>query len=124
MKTIDKLTMFHMAVTDMDKAKEFYADKLGFKITKDSKDFRPGKDRWVSIVPPGGGVTINLANVFENLKPGTMKLYFSTPDVEKAYEELKAKGVKPTSEILDGWGEGKLFSVSDPDGNSLWIVQA
>jgi catechol 2,3-dioxygenase-like lactoylglutathione lyase family enzyme len=34
MKIIDKLTMFTMAVSDMDKAKEFYVDKLGFKITK------------------------------------------------------------------------------------------
>jgi uncharacterized glyoxalase superfamily protein PhnB len=54
---------------------------------------------------PGGGTSINLTNVFENMKPGSMKLYLSTPDIEAAYKELKAKGVKPTAEITHaGWG--------------------
>jgi hypothetical protein len=47
-----------------------------------------------------------------------MKLYLSTPDIEAAYQELKAKGVEPTSEIADdGWG--KWFGMSDPDGKQL-----
>jgi len=43
MKIIDKLTMFYMAVSDMDKAKEFYVDKLGFKVTNDYRqdDYTP-----------------------------------------------------------------------------------
>jgi catechol 2,3-dioxygenase-like lactoylglutathione lyase family enzyme len=123
METIDKLNMLQMAVTDVDKAKEFYTDKLGFKATSDSKDFRPGKDRWVSIVPPGGGATITLTNVFENMKPGTMKLYLSTPDVEAAYKELKAKEVKTNNKINDdSWG--KWFDLNDPDGNRWLIVQS
>ena len=123
METIDKLSMMQMAVTDVDKAKEFYTDKLGFKAINDSKDFSQGSDRWVSIVPPGGGATINLTNVFENMKPGTMKLYLSTSDIEAAYKELKAKGVKLTSEITDdSWG--KWFDFNDPDGNHWLIVQS
>jgi catechol 2,3-dioxygenase-like lactoylglutathione lyase family enzyme len=57
MATIDKLSMMHMAVTDMEKAKEFYTDKLGFTTASDSKDFMPGSDRWISIVPLGGGTS-------------------------------------------------------------------
>jgi predicted enzyme related to lactoylglutathione lyase len=118
---VDKIMMFHMAVADMAKAKEFYADKLGFKVTK---DFGQGNQHWVSLDAPGGGTSLNLTTAYENLKPGTMKLYFSTADVEKAYEELKAKGVKPTSEIIDPeWGD-KLFSIEDPDGSQVYIVQA
>jgi catechol 2,3-dioxygenase-like lactoylglutathione lyase family enzyme len=123
METIDKLSMLQMAVTDVDKAKAFYTDTLGFKATSDSKDFRPGTDRWVSIVPPGGGATITLTNVFENMKPGTMKLYLSTPDVEAAYKELNAKGVKANNKITDdSWG--KWFDLNDPDGNRWLIVQS
>ena len=53
MGTIDKISMMHVAVRDVDKAKEFYTEKLGFKAVSDSRDFIPGDDRWVSIVPPG-----------------------------------------------------------------------
>jgi uncharacterized glyoxalase superfamily protein PhnB len=49
--------------------------------------------------------------------------YLSTPDIEAAYQELKARGVEPTSEIADdGWG--KWFGMSDPDGNKWLIVQS
>src|SRR5579859_2003835 len=120
MSTIDKLKMFHMAVNDMDKAKAFYTDKLGFKATQDNGQ---GDRRWVSMELPGGGTSINLTTFHENMKPGTMKLYLSTPDIEAAYQELKAKGVEPTSEIADdGWG--KWFGMSDPDGNNWLIVQS
>jgi len=72
---------------------------------------------------PGGGTSINLTNVFENMKPGGMKLYLSTPDIEAAYKELKAKGVKPTAEITRaGWGTS--FSFNDPDGNQWLVVES
>jgi uncharacterized glyoxalase superfamily protein PhnB len=75
------------------------------------------------LVLPAGGTSINLTTFFENLKPGTMKLYFSTPDIEAAYEELAARGVEMSSEISDDpWG--KWFGVEDPDGNNLLIVQS
>jgi len=131
MKTIDKLMMFHMAVSNMDEVKEFYTEKLGFKVTNDftyneaqaAQAGVPAGSRWISMELPGGGTSINLTNVFENMKPGGMKLYLSTPDIEAAYKELKAKGVEPTSEIADdGWG--KWFGISDPDGNNWLIVQS
>jgi len=120
MKTIDKLSMFHMAVNDMDKIKEFYTDMLGFASTAD-KEY-DGK-RWVSMTLPGGGTSINLTTEHENMKPGTMKLYLSTPDVEAAYKELLAKGVKPTGKITDDqWG--KWFDFNDPENNHWLIVQS
>jgi catechol 2,3-dioxygenase-like lactoylglutathione lyase family enzyme len=129
MQVIDKLVMFHMAVNDMDKVKEFYEDKLGFKVTNDKAY---GDKRWVSMEFPGGGASINLTTVHENMKPGTYKLYLSSPDVEAAYEELVSKGVKPAKEIADDWGKwngsedqgGKWFEVTDPDGNHLLIISA
>src|ERR671937_530171 len=95
---VEKIVMFHMAVTDMAKAKKFYAEKLGFKVTRDSG---PGDQQWVSLDAPGGGASLNLTTVHENMKPGTMKLYLSTPDIEAARQELKAKGVEPISETTE-----------------------
>ena len=117
---VEKILMFTMAVTDMAKAKEFYADKLGFKVTQ---DYGQGGQHWVSLAAPGGGASLNLTTMHENMKPGTMKLYLSTPDIEATYKELKAAGVEPTSEIADdGWG--KWFGISDPDSNQWLIVQS
>lgn len=120
MKTFGKITMIHMVVTDMEKSKLFYVDMLGFKITK---DYGHDENHWVSLDAPRGGTSLNLTKKHENMKPGTMKLYLSTPNIEAAYEELKEKGVKPTSEIAgDGWG--KWFSITDPDDNHWLIVQS
>ena len=123
MGTIDKISMMHVAVRDVDKAKEFYTEKLGFKAVNDSRDFRPGDDRWVSIVPPGGGTSINLTNVFENMTPGSMKLYLSTPDIQAAFKDLQARGVTPTDEITPAaWGTS--FGFDDPDGNHWRVVES
>src|SRR4029453_4990210 len=124
MTTIDKLMMFHMAVSKMDEVKEFYTEKLGFKVTNDrtydqAQAAQAGVaagSRWISMELPGGGPSLNLTNVFENMKTGGMKLFLSTADIEAAYKELKAKGVTPTAEITRaGWGT--FFSFTDPDGN-------
>jgi uncharacterized glyoxalase superfamily protein PhnB len=133
MKTIDRLSMFHMAVNNMDKVKEFYLDKLGFEVKSDftyDKDIAakagvPTGSRWISIALPGG-TTINLTNVHENMKPGSMKLYLATSDIEKVFKELTAKGVKPANEITDAhWDQPvRWFDFNDPDGNHWFVVQS
>src|SRR5258708_30580636 len=128
MTTFDKLAMLHMAVKDMDGLKSFYTEKLGFKVTNDvaydkAQAAQAGLEagsRWISMEFPGGGTSINLTNVHENMKPGGMKLYISTPAIELAHKELTGKGVKPTAEITRaGWSTS--FSFNDPDGNQ-WVV--
>lgn len=130
MTAIDKLMMLSMAVSDMDAVKDFYTAKLGFTVASDftytheqaSKMGLPDGARWISMLLPGG-TPINLSNVYENMKPGTMKLYLSTADIDAAYKELTGKGVKPTVEITRaGWGT--FFSFSDPDGNNWLVVEA
>ena len=118
---VDKITMIHLLVRDMEKAKSFYMDKLGFKATQ---DYGYEGNRWVVVVPPGGGTYVVLGTKFEQLKLGCiMKLFLSTQDVEEAHKDLKAKGVKPNDEVRnDSWG--KWFSVNDPDGNYWFIVQS
>ena len=124
---IDKIAMVSLPVSDQERAKSFYVEKLGFTVIADyimgnaEAGDRAG-NRWVMLVPPGGGVSITLTTWFEDLHPGVMKMSLSTSDVEKTYQELQSKGVKPNSEISDApWG--RWFSIDDPDGNNWLIVQ-
>lgn len=75
----------------MDKAKEFYTEELGFKATT---DYSQGGQRWVTVVPPGGGTSITLSTYFGNLKPGTMQLYLSTPDIQASRLPFMTPGFK------------------------------
>lgn len=126
MKIIDKLTMFYMAVNDMDKAKEFYVDKLGFKVTQDYR--QDDQHWWVSLELPGGGTSFTISTLHGHMKPGSMQLYVSSPDIQAAYKQLTEKDVQSTTEIKDdlyGPGSGvKWFSIKDPDGNVWMIAQS
>ena len=120
---IDSLMMFSIAVTDMPKAKAFYADILGFKVTTDSRI--DDHNWWVGLALPGGGSAI-LTTAHENMKPGTMKMYFTTADVAGAYRELSAKGAKVNEVKNDLFGPGsgvQWFRLEDPDGNQILLVQ-
>ena len=122
--TIDNLMMFSIAVTDMPKAKAFYSDKLGLKVTSDSR--RDDHNWWVGLALPEGGTSVILTTAHQNMKPGTMKLYFATSDVAGAYKELSVKGAKVNEVKNDLFGPGsgvKWFSVEDPDGNQVLLVQ-
>lgn len=125
MQPVNKLMMLYMAVLDMPKAKEFYADKLGLKVTT---DYRQDDDNWwVSLTLPEGGVTITLSTFHGNTRPGTMNLYFATSDVAGAHKELSNKGVKVTEVKDDLFGPGsgvKWFDLEDPDGNQVKVAQS
>jgi catechol 2,3-dioxygenase-like lactoylglutathione lyase family enzyme len=125
MQAMDKLIMLSLAVSDMAKAKEFYADKLGLTVVSDYGE--DGRDRWVSLALPEGGISITLTTFHENMKPGTAKLYFGTSDIEAARGQLAGRGVE-VDEIKDdlfGPGSGvKWFNLDDPDGSQVFLVQA
>ena len=124
---VNKLMMLSMYVSDMPKAKAFYADKLGLKITT---DYRKDDDNWwVSLVLPEGGATITLSRAtgFENMRPGMMTLYFETSDIVAAHRELSKKRVEVNEVQDDLFGQGsgvKWFNLEDPDGNQVLLTQA
>ncbi|GCE51405.1 putative glyoxalase superfamily protein PhnB [Thermosporothrix hazakensis] len=120
----EKIQMVMMAVTDMAKAKTFYAEQLGFEVTT---DYGQGEQHWVTLAFPGGGASLTLSTLHGNMRPGTMRLYLATSDVEATYNELKAKGVKVNDVKDDLYGPGsgvKWFDLRDPDGNVWQVVQA
>jgi len=124
MQTVNKLIMITMAVADMPKAKEFYADKLGLEVTQ---DYRQDDDNWwVSLAFAEGGATITLSTNHGHMKPGTQNIYFATSDVAAARGALADKGVD-VSEVQDdlyGPGSGvKFATLNDPDGSKILLVQ-
>lgn len=117
----EKIMMVMMAVTDMAQAKAFYAEQLGFQVTI---DYGQGDQHWVTLQPPGGGPSLTLSTLHGNMRPGTMRLYLATSDIEAMHDALKAKGVKVNDVKDDLYGPGsgvKWFDLRDPDGN-LWQV--
>ena len=123
MQIVDKITMFQMAVSDMQTAKEFYLDKLGLEVVK---DYRQDDDNWwVSLNAPEGGVTVTLTTHHGHMKPGALTLYFKTADVIAAHKALSDKGVKVSDVKNDLYGPGsgvQWFNFEDPDGNLIHIA--
>ncbi len=125
---INKFMMLSLNVSDMPKAKAFYADKLDLKIITDYRI--DDNNWWVSLTTPEGGATITLARASaypDNIKPGTMALYFETSDIVAAHKELSGEGVLVNDIQNDLFGPGsgvKFFNLKDPDGNIVHLVQA
>ena len=128
MTVANQLTMVSLVVSDMQRAKEFYAEKLGLEV---ATDYRQNDDNWwVTLTLPGGGASITLARPSttsnEPPKPGTLGLYLSTSDIAAAHAELNERGVN-SGEVRDnlyGPGSGvKFIQFKDPDGNSVTIAQ-
>src|SRR5215207_4940983 len=103
----NKLTMVSVVVSDMKKAKEFYAEKLGLEVVTDYR--RSDDNWWVTLTLPSGGASITLArssSVKKTTQPGTLSFYFSTSDIAAAHQELNEKGVKPNEIKDDLYGPG------------------
>jgi len=114
-----KLELVAVPVTDVDRAKAFYADQVGFNADYDHQV--NDELRFVQLTPPGSGCSIALGTGLVDSEPGSAKgLQLVVADVEQAHAELSARGVE-VSDVQDfPWGRFVFFS--DPDGNG-WAVQ-
>ena len=125
MQIASKVIMFSVAVSDMNKAKAFYAENLGLGVAFENR--KDDQHWWVSLSLPEGGNSITLTTSHENMKPGTMKLYIATSDIAAAHRELGKRGVavNPIKDDLYGPGSGvKWVNLEDPDRNQVLLVQA
>lgn len=128
-----KLEVVTVPVSDMDHARDFYAEKIGFNV--DIDQVVSPEVRFLQLTPPGSGCSIHLGPGTEKMRPGSMEgLFLVVPDVRAAREELTGRGVE-VGEILvyDAGGyrparEGESLDLvgviffNDPDGNR-WMVQ-
>jgi predicted enzyme related to lactoylglutathione lyase len=119
-----KLIRLKMAVNDMPKEKNFYAGTLGLPV---ASDFRiDDRNWWVALTLPGDGTSMVLTTAHENMKPGTMSLYFANPDLAAAQKEIGTAGVKVSEIKNDLYGPGsgvKWLNIEDPEGNQVYLVQ-
>ena len=114
-----KLELVAVPVTDVDRAKEFYVEKLGFSADYDVK-VHAGL-RFVQLTPPGSSCSIVMGEGTTTMEPGTQKgLQMVIEDAKKAHEELKKRGVKVSEIDVQPWGSFIYFS--DPEGNE-WSLQ-
>jgi predicted enzyme related to lactoylglutathione lyase len=114
-----KLELVQVPVADVDRAKAFYAEKLGFVADVDQR-VSP-EVRFVQLTPPGSGCSIALTEGVHNMTPGTLDgLQLVVEDADAAREELLARGVEVGDVQEFPWGRFVFFT--DPDGNA-WSVQ-
>jgi catechol 2,3-dioxygenase-like lactoylglutathione lyase family enzyme len=114
-----KLELVAVPVTDVDRAKAFYAEKAGFVV---DHDHRVGDDiRFVQVTPPGSACSIAFGKGIVHTPPGSAQgLQMVVPDIEAARAELLDRGVGVSEVQRMPWGAFVFFS--DPDGNG-WAVQ-
>jgi catechol 2,3-dioxygenase-like lactoylglutathione lyase family enzyme len=138
-----KLELVLIPVTDVDRAKAFYADKAGFAV---HVDHQPSDDfRVVQLDPPGSACSITIGKGVTDAAPGSVKgTHLVVTDIEAARAELVARGAEASEVFHEGApgarfqhdgpdgrvsgpapedaSYGSFVSFSDPDGNG-WLVQ-
>jgi catechol 2,3-dioxygenase-like lactoylglutathione lyase family enzyme len=117
-----KLELVPIPVSDIERAKAFYAEQVGFHV---DHDVQPGNGmRVVQLTPPGSSCSIVIGTglgEISAMQPGTIKgLHLVVADITRAREALAGRGVAVGG--IDDMGGIKYVSFSDPDGNS-WLLQ-
>jgi len=128
-----KLELVLIPVTDVDRAKAFYVETVGFNL---DVDHAPNDDfRVVQMTPPGSACSITVGKGITDATPGSVRgTHLIVSDIEAARAQLVERGVE-VSEVRhmteSGWmpgpdpehrDYGSFADFSDPDGNS-WVLQ-
>jgi predicted enzyme related to lactoylglutathione lyase len=114
-----KLELVNVPVSDVDRAKEFYAERVGFNADHDHTV--TDEIRFVQLTPPGSACSISIGTGLSEAQPGSVQgLQLVVDDIDAARAELAGRGVE-VSDVQDfPWGRFVFFA--DPDGNA-WAVQ-
>jgi catechol 2,3-dioxygenase-like lactoylglutathione lyase family enzyme len=114
-----KLELVAVPVSDVDRAKDFYTEKVGFHADHDHRV--SDEIRFVQLTPPGSACSIALGTGLTSTPPGSAQgLQLVVSDIQTAHAELSARGVEVSDVQVFPWGSFVFFS--DPDGNG-WAVQ-
>lgn len=118
-KTEWRLELVQVPVSDVDRAKAFYVDRVGFLA---EHDHRVSEElRFVQLTPPGSACSIALTTGAHQMRPGSVEgLQLVVEDADVARAELVGRGVEASEVQEFPWGRFVFFA--DPDGNG-WAVQ-
>ena len=108
-----------MPVTDVDRAKEFYVNQVGFHADHDHQV--TDALRFVQLTPPGSACSIAMGTGITDMTPGSQRgVMIVVPDVSAARTQLAERGVEVSPIDVQPWGSFVTFA--DPDGNT-WSLQ-
>jgi catechol 2,3-dioxygenase-like lactoylglutathione lyase family enzyme len=114
-----KIELVAIPVTDVDRAKSFYVDQVGF--TADHDHQVSDELRFVQLTPPGSACSIVMGQGITEMPPGSQRgVQMVVADVAEARDGLLARGVQVSAIDVQPWGSFVRFS--DPDGNT-WALQ-
>ena len=111
------------SVADQDAAIAFYTGKLGYEVRSDMRFGESGENRWVEVAPPGSSARLAL-NPPMSGSPGGGSIGVEAPDALAEHKRLTELGVDVDPEPMRMPGVPLMFSLRDPDGNSVWVVEA
>ncbi|MGH2617123.1 MAG: VOC family protein [Thermomicrobiales bacterium] len=114
-----KLELVPVPVSDVDRAKDFYVEKVGFNADHDHRV--SDEIRFVQLTPPGSACSIAIGTGLTEMEPGSLQgLQMVIDDANAAHDELAARGVDVSDIQVMPWGTFVFFN--DPDGNT-WSLQ-
>ena len=114
-----KLELVFVPVSDVDRAKSFYADQVGFHADYDQQVNE--QLRFVQLTPPGSACSIAIGTGLIDSEPGSLRnLQIVVEDVALARKQLIERGVQASEIDVQSWGSFVTFA--DPDGNT-WALQ-
>ncbi len=122
---IDAVSTICIFVSDQDRAKAFYTEKLGFELREDAP---MGASRWIAVAPSGARTEVILYKMDENwehyrpVMGKSQAITFNVTDMADTYADLKAKGVRILQKPdVQPWGT--FMMILDEDDNGLLLVE-
>ena len=114
-----KLELVPVPVSDVDQAKAFYTEKIGFNADHDYQV--TDELRFVQLTPPGSACSIAIGTGLTEMPPGSIKgLQMVVADIQEARDNLIQRGAEVSDIEVHPWGSFIFFN--DPDGNT-WALQ-
>ena len=122
---IDAVATICIFVSDQDRAKAFYTEKLGFELREDAP---MGPSRWIAVAPAGARTEVILYKMdgnwehYRQVMGKSQAITFNVTDMAATHADLKAKGVRIAQEPdIQPWGT--FMMILDEDGNGLLLVE-
>ena len=114
-----RIELVILPVSDVDRARAFYGDQLGWPVDHDQTV--SDELRFVQVTPPGSACSIAFGRGLSTMEPGSLRaLQVVVADADAAHADLQGRGVEVTD--VDELPWGRFVHFHDPDGNT-WSVQ-